>query len=63
MSTATKPSQPTITAAMSRWAAALQYEQLSKDATYQAKRYLLDSVGCALGGYQDRKSTRLNSSH
>lgn len=52
MSTATKPSQPTITAAMSRWAAALQYKQLSKDAIYQAKRYLLDSVGCALGGYQ-----------
>jgi 2-methylcitrate dehydratase len=37
---------------MSRWAAALQYKQLSKDAIYQAKRYLLDSVGCALGGYQ-----------
>src|SRR5215831_14101802 len=37
---------------MSRCAAALQYEQLSQDAIYQAKRYLLDSVGCALGGYQ-----------
>ena len=51
MSTA-KPSQPTITAAMSRWAAGLQYSQLSKDAVYQAKRFLLDSIGCALGGYQ-----------
>src|SRR5664279_5618616 len=37
---------------MSRWAAGLQYKQLSKDAVYQAKRFLLDSVGCALGGYQ-----------
>jgi 2-methylcitrate dehydratase len=42
----------TVTAKMSRWAAALDYKQLSKDAIYQAKRFLLDSVGCALGGYQ-----------
>src|ERR1700746_3985083 len=37
---------------MARWAAALEYKQLSKDAIYWAKRFLLDSVGCALGGYQ-----------
>ena len=42
----------TITAAMSRWAASLEFENLSKDAIYQAKRFLLDSLGCALGGYQ-----------
>jgi 2-methylcitrate dehydratase len=42
----------TITAAMSRWAAGLQFADLSKDAVYQAKRFLLDSIGCALGGYQ-----------
>ena len=42
----------TITAKMARWAAALDYKQLSQDAVYQAKRFLLDSVGCALGGYQ-----------
>ncbi|MGO9402667.1 MAG: MmgE/PrpD family protein [Terriglobales bacterium] len=47
--TATKE---TITATMSRWAAGLEYKQLSEDAVYQAKRFLLDSVGCALGGYQ-----------
>jgi 2-methylcitrate dehydratase len=41
-----------ITAAMSRWAAGLKYAQLSQEAVYQAKRFLLDSVGCALGGYQ-----------
>ena len=28
------------------------FEQLSPDAVYQAKRFLLDSIGCALGGYQ-----------
>jgi 2-methylcitrate dehydratase len=42
----------TVTAKMSRWAAGLEYKHLSKDAVYQAKRFLLDSVGCALGGYQ-----------
>jgi 2-methylcitrate dehydratase len=45
-------SKETITARMARWAAALEYEHLSQDAVYQAKRFLLDSVGCALGGYQ-----------
>jgi len=42
----------TITARMSRWAAGLRYDQLSADAIHEAKRYLLDSVGCALGGYE-----------
>jgi 2-methylcitrate dehydratase len=42
----------TITARMSRWAADLAYEQLTADAVHEAKRYLLDSVGCALGGYE-----------
>jgi len=51
---ATKPgvAKETITAGMSRWAAGLTYPQLSQEAVYQAKRFLLDSVGCALGGYQ-----------
>ncbi|MGH9504890.1 MAG: MmgE/PrpD family protein [Terriglobales bacterium] len=51
---ATKPAaaKETITAGMSRWAAGLSYRQLSQEAVYQAKRFLLDSVGCALGGYQ-----------
>lgn len=42
----------TVSAAISRWASNLKFEDLSKDAVYQAKRFLLDSVGCALGGYQ-----------
>src|SRR6478752_2843885 len=37
---------------MSQWAAGLQYKDLSSEAVYQAKRFLLDSLGCALGGYQ-----------
>ena len=45
-------SKETVTAKMSRWAAGLQFSQLSQDAVYQAKRFLLDSIGCALGGYR-----------
>lgn len=41
----------TITATMSRWAAGLELDALSKEAVYAAKRALLDSLGCALGGY------------
>jgi 2-methylcitrate dehydratase len=41
----------TITAKMARWATNLKFEQLSQDAVHQAKRFLLDSLGCALGGY------------
>ena len=43
--------QETITARLSRWACQLQFDQLSDDAVHEAKRYLLDSLGCALGGY------------
>jgi 2-methylcitrate dehydratase len=42
----------TVTAKISRWAAGVKFQDLSKDAVYQAKRFLLDSVGCALGGFQ-----------
>ncbi len=42
----------TVTAQMARWAANLNYRQISPEAVYQAKRFLLDSIGCALGGYQ-----------
>ncbi|HTL31217.1 MAG TPA: MmgE/PrpD family protein, partial [Tepidisphaeraceae bacterium] len=42
----------TITAPISQFAANLKFEDLSPDAIYQAKRFLLDSLGCALGGFQ-----------
>jgi len=41
----------TITARISKWSTGLGYEDLSADAVREAKRYLLDSIGCALGGY------------
>jgi len=37
---------------MAQWAADVRFEQLSPEAVHQAKRFLLDSIGCALGGYQ-----------
>ena len=52
MATKETATKETTTAGMSRWAAGLSYAQLSQDAVYQAKRFLLDSAGCALGGYQ-----------
>jgi len=42
----------TITATMARWAADLKYEDLGEQAIHEAKRYLLDSLGCAFGGYR-----------
>ena len=41
----------TITAKMAQWATTLTYDDLSESAIHQARRYLLDSLGCALGGY------------
>ncbi|HDK45382.1 MAG TPA: MmgE/PrpD family protein, partial [Actinobacteria bacterium] len=45
------PVSEMITAPMARWAADLTFADLSEEAVRQAKRYLLDSLGCALGGY------------
>jgi len=42
----------TITETISRWAVDLEYEHLTPDAIDAAKRFLYDSIGCALGGYQ-----------
>jgi 2-methylcitrate dehydratase len=42
----------TITATMARWAADLGYDDIGDQARHEARRYLLDSLGCAFGGYQ-----------
>ncbi len=42
----------TITATMARWAAELQFDDIGERAVHEAKRYLLDSLGCAFGGYR-----------
>ena len=43
---------PTITYDLSVWAAGLKFEDLSSEAVDAAKRFLYDSLGCALGGYR-----------
>ena len=42
----------TITRTISDWAAGVQYEDLPTEVIHEAKRFLMDSVGCALGGAQ-----------
>jgi 2-methylcitrate dehydratase len=44
-------SSQTITARISKWATGVEFDQISSDAIREAKRYLLDSIGCGLGGY------------
>lgn len=39
------------TAVMAEFAARVHFEDLSAEAVYQAKRFLLDSLACAFGGY------------
>jgi 2-methylcitrate dehydratase len=41
-----------ITAPMARWAANVRFTHLTDEALHQIKRFLLDSVGCAFGGYR-----------
>ncbi len=41
-----------ITANIAQWATRLCFDDLSPDAIHQAKRFLLDSLACALGGYR-----------
>ncbi len=41
----TLPLNETVTARMSRWAANLQFQHLSPEAVYHAKRFFLDSMG------------------
>ena len=42
----------TVTWKMSEWAANVRYEDLPPEVVRQCKRFLTDSVGCALGGAQ-----------
>jgi len=42
----------TITEGLARWACGIHYEHLTPDAIDAAKRFLYDTVGCALGGSQ-----------
>ena len=43
---------PNVTRTMAEWAAATRFEDLPPEVVAEAKRFLMDSVGCALGGAQ-----------
>ncbi len=43
---------PTITEQIARWATEVKYEHLTPQAIDAAKRFLYDTLGCALGGSQ-----------
>lgn len=43
---------PNVTLAMAEWAAKTNFEDLPTPVVNEVKRYLMDSVGCALGGAQ-----------
>lgn len=43
---------PTHTGIIARWACNLKYEDLTPESIDAAKRFLYDTLGCALGGYQ-----------
>ena len=42
---------PTVVEQLSTYAASLRFERLPRDVVHTAKRLIIDTVGCALGGY------------
>ena len=47
---------PTIAQQMSSWSVALHYSQLPDEIVHLAKRMIIDTIGCALGGYASEPS-------
>jgi 2-methylcitrate dehydratase len=43
---------PNVTLTIAEWAASVNYEDLPTEVVTEAKRFLMDSMGCALGGAQ-----------
>jgi 2-methylcitrate dehydratase len=43
--------QPRIAATLARYATALKYDDLPAEVVREAKRYMIDSIGCGLGGF------------
>ena len=50
------PGGPTIAETLARYATSLRYEDLPPDVVRMAKRYLIDTIGCAIGGYSAEPS-------
>ena len=61
-SSAASGGQTSLADALARYAAELKYEDLPEDVVRIAKRTILDTIGCAFGGYRrDRAGSRSSS--
>ena len=47
---------PTIAETMSSWSTALHYSRLPSEVVHLTKRMIIDTIGCALGGYASEPS-------
>jgi 2-methylcitrate dehydratase len=59
-STGAAPGGPTIAETLARYATSLRYEDIPPDVVREAKRYLIDSIGCGLGGFSAEPSQIAN---
>jgi 2-methylcitrate dehydratase len=48
---ATTAAQPPLAETLARYAARLRYDELAPEVVRETKRYLIDSIGCGLGGF------------
>jgi 2-methylcitrate dehydratase len=53
--------QPPIAETLARYAASLKYEDLPAEVVRETKRYMIDSIGCGLGGFGADASRIANS--
>jgi 2-methylcitrate dehydratase len=53
-------SGPTVAETLARYATSLRYDDIPPDVVREAKRYLIDSVGCGLGGFSAEPSQIAN---
>jgi 2-methylcitrate dehydratase len=51
---------PTIAETLARYATSLRYEDIPPDVVREAKRYLIDAIGCGLGGFSAEPSQIAN---
>jgi 2-methylcitrate dehydratase len=52
--------QPLVAQTLARYATDLKYEDIPPEVVLQAKRYLIDSIGCGLGGFAAEPSQIAN---
>jgi 2-methylcitrate dehydratase len=52
--------EPPVAQTLARYATDLKYEDIPAEVVRQAKRYLIDSIGCGIGGYRAEPSQIAN---